>query len=180
MTQKEVKYVFIIKEYIPLIKKDDICTLGNCLVTEIRFKGEKYFLTCIYRFPSQSHENFENFCINFDLLLNNINDEFPICSIFTGEFNARCSGWWKNDITNTPGQEIDSLTSSAGYAQIIDKPTHVSNNSMSCIDLMFCANKNVISNHGVDFTIFEKCYHNIIYGKINILVPFPPVSTSEV
>ena len=50
-------------------------------------------------------------------------------------FNARCSSWWKNDITNTAGQEIDSLTSSAGYTQIIDKPTHVANNSMSCIEL---------------------------------------------
>ena len=24
---------------------------------------------------------------------------------------------------------------------------------------------------GVDVTIFEKCHHNIIYGKINIQVP---------
>ena len=32
------------KEHIPLIKRDDICTLDNCLVTEIRSKGEKYFL----------------------------------------------------------------------------------------------------------------------------------------
>ena len=29
------------------------------------------------------------------------------------------------------GQEIESLTSSAGYKQIIDKSTHVINNSMS-------------------------------------------------
>ena len=27
------------KEHIPLIKRDDICTLGNCLVTEIRSQG---------------------------------------------------------------------------------------------------------------------------------------------
>ena len=69
---------------------------------EIRSKGENYFSTCIYRYPS--HDEFENFCVNFDLLRNNINDEFPICSIVTGDFNARCSSWWKNDITNTPGE----------------------------------------------------------------------------
>ena len=46
-------------------------------------------------------------------------------------------GGGKNDITNSTGQEIDSLTTSAGYKQIIDKPTHVINNSMSCIDLIF-------------------------------------------
>ena len=92
---------------------------------------------------------------NFDLLLNNINGELPIFSIVTGDFNARCSSWWKNDITNTPGQEIDFLTSPAGHTQIFDKPTHVVNNSMSCIDLIFCTNKNIILNHGVDVTIFE-------------------------
>ena len=49
----------------------------------------------------------------------------------TGDFNVHCSSWWKNNITNTPGQEIHSLTFSAGYAQIIDKPIHVVNNSIS-------------------------------------------------
>ena len=37
------------KEHIPLIKRDDTCTLDNCLVTEIRSQGEKFFLFCIYR-----------------------------------------------------------------------------------------------------------------------------------
>ena len=31
------------KEHIPLIKRDDICTLDNCLVTEIRSQREKCF-----------------------------------------------------------------------------------------------------------------------------------------
>ena len=74
----------------------------------------------------------------------------------------------KNDITNSTGQEIDSLTSSAGYKQIIDKPTDVINNSMSCIDLIFCTNQNVISNYGIDVSMLKKCHHNIIHGKIGI------------
>ena len=60
----------------------------------------------------------------------------------------------ENDIANLQGQELDSLTLSAGYNQIIDKPTHVINTSMSCIDLIFCTNQTVISNHGVDVSIF--------------------------
>ena len=59
-------------------------------------------------------DEFKNFCTNFDILLNNINDELPICSIVTGDFNARCSRWWKNDITNFQDQELDLLTLSAG------------------------------------------------------------------
>ena len=168
------------KDHIPLIKRDSICTLDNCIVTEIRSKGEKYCLTCIYRSPTQSHDEFESFWVNFDLLLNNIHDKFPICSIVTGDVNAHCSSLWKNDITNTPGQEIDSLTSSAGCAQIAYKPTHVVFNSMSCINLIFCTNKNINSNYRVDVPIFEKCHHNIIYGKTNIWVPLPPVYIREV
>ena len=33
------------KEHIPLILRDDINTLDNCLVTEIRSQNEKCFLT---------------------------------------------------------------------------------------------------------------------------------------
>ena len=69
-----------------------------------------------------------------------MNHEFPLYSIVTEDFSACCSRWWQNDITNSAGQEIDSLTLSAGYKQIIDKPTHVENNSMSYIDLLFFTN----------------------------------------
>ena len=168
------------KEHIPLILRDDVNTLDNFLVTEYRSQNEKCFLTCIYRSPSQNQDEFKDFCTSFDILLNNINDKFPLCSIVTGDFNARCSSWWENDITNLQGQELDSLTLSAGYNHIIDKPTHVINTSMSCIDLIFCNNQSVISNHGVDVSIFDKCPHNVICGKINIRVPFPPTYVREV
>ena len=77
-------------------------------------------------------------------------------------------------------RNLNSLTSSAGYSQIIDKPTHIVNNSMSCIDLIFCTNTNVISKHGVDVSIFEKCHHNIIFGKTDIRVPLPSAYVREV
>ena len=51
---------------------------------------------------------------------------------------------------------------------------------MSCIDLIFCTNQSVISKHGVNVSIFDKCHHNIIYGKINIRVPLPPTYVREV
>ena len=105
-------------------------TLSNCLVTEICSKYEKYFLTCIYRSPSQAHDEFQNFFENFDILNNNINDEFPICLFVTGNFNASHSKWQKSDTSNSSGQELDSLTLSAGYTKIIDKPTHAVNSSM--------------------------------------------------
>ena len=35
------------KEHIPLIRRDDLCSLRNCLVAEIRLENEK----CFYRSP---------------------------------------------------------------------------------------------------------------------------------
>ena len=32
---------------------------------------------------------------------------------------------------------------------------------------------NVISEHGIDVTVFDKFHHDIIYGKINIRVSLP-------
>ena len=123
----------------------------------------------MYCSPSQNQDEFENLCANFGILLSQINNDFPISSIITADFNAQCSRWWRNDLTNFVGKEIVFLTSSAAYTQIIDKPSHVINNSKLCINLIFCTNQNVISKYGVDASLFDKCHHSIIY------VLLPPV-----
>ena len=51
---------------------------------------------------------------------------------------------------------------------------------MSFIDLIFCTNQSVISNHGLDVSIFDKSHHNIIYGKVDIRVLFPSSYVQEV
>ena len=164
------------KEYISLISRDNINILDNCLVTEIRSRKEKCFLTCIYYFPSQNQDAFKNFYTNFNI----INDKLPLCSIVTGDFDARCTRCWKNDITNLQGQHLDSLTLSVGYNQIIDEPTHVINNSMSSNDLIFCTNQSAILNHGFDVSVIDKNHQNIIYGKTNIRVPPSPTYVRKV
>ena len=94
-------------------------------------------------FPSQNHDEFGNFRAKFDTCFNDINDGFPICSVLTVDFNARNSSLRKNDIINSSGLELDSLTSSARYRQITNKPTHAING----IELIFCTNLNVIFKH---------------------------------
>ena len=41
---------------------------------------------------------------------------------------------------------------------------------MPWTDLIFCTNQNVISNYGVDVSVFKTCHHNIIPGKKDIRV----------
>ena len=51
---------------------------------------------------------------------------------------------------------------------------------MSCTDVLFCTSQNTNSGYGVDVSIFDKCHHTIIFGKVNVHVPLAPVCFHEV
>ena len=138
------------KESLPSIKRNDLTNLKDCLVTEINVNNEKCFFTCLYRSPSQNHDELEHFCTNFDLLLSNINNLYPTCSIVLGDFNAKCSKWCASVKRNTAGIELDNITMTSDYNQMIDKPTHYVNESSTCIDLIFSSNVNPTKNCGVE------------------------------
>lgn len=42
------------------------------------------------------------------------------------------------------------------------------------MDLIFRSNPNLLSEFGVDHSLFDQCHHNIIFGKINIRLHLPP------
>ena len=107
-------------------------------------------------------------CTDF---LSNINDLNSECSVITEYFSSRSPQWWALDKENNEGCEISFLTSSAGYSQLIDQPTHITKESSSCIDLIFTSNPSFISASRVELSLYEKCHHNLIYGKINFNVP---------
>ena len=134
----------------------------------------------MYRLPSQTQDEFEEFCNDLNLLLSNVNDVNPTLSVITGGFNAKSFRWWSLDKDNTEGQEINSLTSACGYSQLINKHIHVTKESSSCIDLIFAAGPNLIRETGVELSTFEKCHHNLIYGIIGFKVPLLPPYLGEV
>ena len=53
------------KEYLPILRRNDLCSLPECLITEIRMGKKKWFSTCLYRSPGQSSDEFDTFCSNF-------------------------------------------------------------------------------------------------------------------
>ena len=71
-------------------------------------------VSVIYHFPSQTNVEFEVFLSNFQMLLDEINNRKPSLSVITGDFNARWSSWWSNDINTTEGLKLFSSTSSNG------------------------------------------------------------------
>ena len=150
-----------------------MCQLDECLVTELRIGKKKSFFTCLFRSLCQKSEEFEDFCIDLNLFLSNINDLNPACSFITGDFNARSPQWWAFNKENNEEREISFLNSSVGYSHLIDQLTHITKASSSCIDLIFTSNPSFISASGEELLLYEKCHHNLIYGKISFNAPFP-------
>ena len=119
------------KQSLPLIRRDDLSTMQEAIVTEISVENETCFFTCFYRPPSQSHYELENFCSELNLLLTNINNNQPACSILTADFNVECSKCCSSDKNNIAGLEID-ITTTAGYSQLTNKQTFYKWNFFLC------------------------------------------------
>ena len=91
----------------------------------------------MYRSPSQSSIEFESFLSGFEDMLSSLLSLKSQFTVILGDFNARSSTCWSNDITNINGTLIDSLTTTHGFKQLISDATHILPLSTSCIDLIF-------------------------------------------
>ena len=57
--------------------------------------------------------------------------------------------------------------------QLIDKPTNIRGERMSCIDLIITDQLSPFIESGVHPSLDSHCQHQIIYGKLNIASPTP-------
>ena len=60
-------------------------------------------------------------------------------------------------------------------SQVIKEPTHILNNSKSCIDLTFTSQPNMIIDSGVHPSLHSNWHHQIIYAKFGLKVFYPPL-----
>ena len=165
--------MYVLKNYLPVIRRTDLSDLKEYIVAEITVDTERCFLTCLYRSPSQNDDKLETFYSDLTFLLTNINKFQPSCSVLLGNFNAKHSKWCSTGRNNKAGIVLENITSTAGYNQIINKPTHFTNVSSSCIHLIF-ALKTTYLTTGIEQSVYDKCHHIIIYGKLNFDIPLPP------
>ena len=106
------------KNYVPIIRRADLSDLQK-YNPEITIDKERCLLACLYRSPSQNDGELEAFCSDQTFLLNNINN-----------FNHHVRFFNKGGIV------LEDITSTAGYNQIINEPTHFINVSSCCIELI--------------------------------------------
>ena len=90
------------------------------------------------------------------------------------------SQWHDKDSSTSEGISIENITSQFGLHQIINEPTHILENSSSCIDLIFTLQPNLPVESGTQPSCYPNCHHQIIYAKFNFEVLYPPPYTWEV
>ena len=112
-------------------------------------------------------EQFYLFRQKWEETIVNINDCSPDISLYIGDFNARNSNWWQNDLTNRQGVEIIDLTSQYNLHQGINKPTHIIPKSASCIDLIFTSANDLSVDSVVYPSLYTRCNHQIVFAKVN-------------
>ena len=109
----------------------DALYIDQCIICVINIQNTTSCVAVIYKSPSQSSSEFEEFLVKFDKLLKQVNMLNSSFTVILGDFNAGSRSWWSDDITSNEGSHINSLRTTHGFHQIISDPTHLMPNSSS-------------------------------------------------
>ena len=152
----------------------DLQNYKNTLVVELHISRKKVFFVLVYRKFGQSPEEFEIFLEKMDEVFQKINSEEPYCIVTCGDYNARHSGWWNGDKTNRFGTSIQKLFADHLLIQIVNQPTHITQTSRSCIDLVATDQPNLILSNEIHPSLHTNCHHQINFIKMNLKLPPHP------
>ena len=158
------------------VKINQLSYLLECLVSQIHYGNKKILVVTLYRYPSQSTDEFDEFLCGFEGVIDNINQCNPYFTLIT-----HCNRCWENVSNNNEGDKTDNLTSSYGLKQPIAEPADILPTSSSCNDLLFTNQCNMVVNSGVFPSIHpvdSSCsHHQIVFAKVNLKIYYPPPYT---
>ena len=98
----------------------------------------------------------------------------PFLTMVLGDFNAKSKLWFDQDNTTYEGSILHDLMAQCSFTQIIHEPTHILESSVSCIDLVFTSQENLVTNLGVHSSLHPNCHHQIVFSNFNIRIYYPP------
>ena len=99
--------------------------------------------------------------------MEHIENKSPFLIVVLGDFSARMQGWYRNSITTFEGCKIDMATSPFCLCPTVKEPTHILNNSVSCIDLISKSQPNFVILSGVHPSLHPNCHHQIVTIKVS-------------
>ena len=123
----------------------------------------------LYRSSSQNKDDFEKFLVNLELNFDHMAEKNPFMMVVLGDFYAKSKSWYTNDSNNFGYSKIYFLMSRLGLYQVINKPTHILNNSSSCIDILTTPS-NVVMESGIHSCLHTNCHRQLRYVKFNLYV----------
>ena len=91
----------------------------------------------LYQCRSQTGDGFWKLTYNSELTLDTLAESNTHLIVVLRDFNTKSKNWYINDKTISEGAKIEFVTSQYGLHQIINEPTHVLENSSSCVDIIF-------------------------------------------
>ena len=144
-----------VREGLPVKRRTDLELLQETVVVEITVARKKVFFVANYRSPSQSSDQFETYIDSLQLMLDLIRNETPHAVVLTGDFNCRSSQWWDLDTESPEGAALDEFIETNKLHQLIEEPTNIRNDSMTCIDLIITDQPNLFVNSGVHPSLDE-------------------------
>ena len=158
----------------PIRRRKDLELLHEIIVADIKIGRKKIFIVTAYRSPSQNSEQFEVFMDKLQMTLTRLRQEKPTALIITGDSNCRSSQWWEGDNEYPEGTALDDFIETNNLYQLINEPTNICGESMSCIDLIITDQPSLFVESGVHPSLDDHCQHQLIYGKLNLTIPAPP------
>ena len=74
----------------------------------------------------------------------------------------------KIGIMTNPANAVKNITAPFGVQQRIKQPTHISNTSSFCIDLIFTSQPNFMADSSVHSLLHPNCHCQIDFAKLNL------------
>ena len=163
------------KNFLPL-RVLSIQYLQECICKnfELNIGGKICNFISLYRSLSQTQDEFEKFFDNLELNLDILCQKKPFLTVLIEDLNAKSKNWYCHDKSSHEVNAINNVRKQFGLQQIIKEPTHISNTSSSCIDLIFTSQPNLITNSCVHPSLHPNCHHQIGFCKMSLHIVYPP------
>ena len=97
------------------LKIKNIQYLQECINFEIKIKDKLCNFITLYRSPNQCQDDFESFISNIELNLDSIMANNPFLTVILGEFNAKSSLLYNNDVANMKAPKLMVLLPNLDY-----------------------------------------------------------------
>ena len=94
-------------------------------------------------------------------------------------FSIKSRNCYINGKTTRGGANNEFVTTQYGCHQVIKKPTHVLQNSLSGIDLIFTSQPNLAKDSGVYPSLHSNCHHQNVNTKFNLKIHLPHLTNEK-